>query len=514
VKETNGMSRMNSGRCGHRTSTSHPLEIASVEGAAGRGRIGITFCPGKKQASAWSGSWDRDLCVDLDAVEKWGAAVVVTLLEQQEIEALSVERLGEEVRRGHMEWMHLPIRDVSVPGPEFEEEWRSAGESLRARLRCGFDVVVHCKGGLGRAGTIAARLMVELGRAPAEAIRAVREVRPGALETAAQVDHVMKLAKVPEPLPSRERDAILDRAKGALLGLAVGDAVGTTLEFKARDTYPPLTDMVGGGPFGLRPGEWTDDTSMALALADSLLHDPDLDERDLMRRFSAWRAKGTYSSNGRCFDIGMTVGAALTRFAQTGNPIAGSRDPHHAGNGSLMRLAPVAIRHWRRPEKLRDVAARQSATTHGAAEAVNACMAYAELLAEAIAGESKANVLRPRENRFRGRVGTIIAGSWRGKRRCSISSSGYVCHSLEAAIWCVARTDTFRDAVLLAANLGGDADTTAAIAGQLAGALYGVGGIPDTWLRRLSWEKSILQIAGRLADGDDEGESRDIQLLS
>lgn len=136
---------------------------------------------------------------------------------------------------------------------------------------------------------------------------------------------------------------VRDRARGALLGLAAGDAVGTTLEFRSRDSYEPLTDMIGGGPFELKPGEWTDDTSMALALADSLAVTGEFEAEDLMQRFVRWWREGEYSVTGQCFDIGITTSRALARFEGDGNPYAGSRDPGAAGNGSLMRLAPVAI---------------------------------------------------------------------------------------------------------------------------------------------------------------------------
>jgi ADP-ribosyl-[dinitrogen reductase] hydrolase len=131
---------------------------------------------------------------------------------------------------------------------------------------------------------------------------------------------------------------------------------------------------------------------------------------------------------------------------------------------------------------------------------VDACVAYAEILSEAIAGVPRSAVLAPRQNEHRGAINSIVAGSWRGKRRDEIASSGYVAHSLEAALWCVGRTSTFRDAVLLAANLGGDADTTAAIAGQLAGALYGTSAIPQDWLERLAWQKRIADTAASLFD--------------
>ena len=295
---------------------------------------------------------------------------------------------------------------------------------------------------------------------------------------------------------------IADRAIGALLGLAVGDAVGTTLEFQERDTYEPQTDMVGGGPFDLDAGQWTDDTSMALALADSLDGADDLDERDLLRRFVEWRDQGTNSCVGFCFDIGTATNQALNRWEKSGDPHSGSTDSQSAGNGSLMRLAPVAIRFWKDRIKLRDVAARQSKTTHAAPEAVAACVAFAEMLADAIEGRSRSDVLRIRPEAYAGRIGEIMKGSWRGKKRDQIRASGYVAHTLEAAIWSVGEAEDYRSTVLIAANLGEDADTTAAVAGQLAGALYGASGIPVSWVSRLAWSDRIRNKAFSLLSLD------------
>jgi ADP-ribosyl-[dinitrogen reductase] hydrolase len=481
-----------------RTSHSHPLQIAEVSPAPGMGLIGLTLCPGKHQSWGLTGAWARDLALDLGAVANWNAAIVVTLVEPDELERLKVPGLGEAVRNRHMEWLHLPIRDRGVPGEAFELAWVEAGERLRDRLRAGFNVLVHCMGGLGRAGTIASRLLVELGWSPEDAIRAVRKVRPGALETDEQEDLVYGCIAVPEAQPNQSITAVGERATGALLGLAVGDALGTTLEFSARDGRERIHDMVGGGPFKLEPGQWTDDTSMALALADSLIACDRLDECDLMTRFVSWMDEGAYSSNGRCFDVGITVGAALNRFKATAHPIAGSDNPYSAGNGSLMRLAPVAIRYWDDESKRRDAAARQSRTTHAAPEAVDACVAFADVLAAAIAGKPRSDVLASTTGSWASRISEIMGGSWRGKRRDDIQSSGYVVHSLEAALWCVARTGSFEEAVLLAANLGGDADTTAAIAGQLAGALYGYQAIPRLWFGKLTAQGMIVGMARRL----------------
>lgn len=484
-----------------RTSASHPLEIAAVRPRPGMGHVGITFCPGKHQRRAATGGWARDLALDLDAIAAWGAVAVVSLIEDHELRTLQVPALGTEVAARGMDWLHLPIVDVSVPGAAFEAAWAQAGEGLRARLRSGFSVLLHCKGGLGRAGTVAARLLFELGVAPSEAIAQVRAARPGSIETREQEAHVLAQREIPEPQPAATAEAIRDRAVGCLLGLAVGDALGTTLEFKPRDTYPPHVDMIGGGPFKLRPGEWTDDTSMALALADSLLADPNLDEADLMGRFVDWHEQGDYSSTGVRFDIGITTRQALARFQRTGDPIAGSADRKTAGNGSLMRLAPVAVRWWHDRARLRDVAARQSRTTHAAPEAVDGCVAFAELLADAIEGAPRSEVMQRRtdlkgaERSLSGAIGPILAGSWRGKARAKVRSSGYVAHTLEAALWSVGASGTFREAVLRGANLGDDSDTTGAVTGQLAGALYGASGIPEVWRARVTWGSRITAMA-------------------
>lgn len=477
------------------TSQSHPLQIAAVQAAPGFGLIGITFCPGKKQPNAASGAWDRDLGIDLDAVREWGAAAIVTLVENHELATLKVSDIGNATRQRHMTWHHLPIQDVSTPTADFEAAWANIGEGLRARLRDGFNVLVHCKGGLGRAGTIAARLMIELGVAPSEAEKVVKAARPNAIETDEQLTYALAHGAVPEAVPDTSAEAIRDRATGTLLGLAVGDAVGTTLEFKARDTYPLLVDMVGGGPFKLKAGQWTDDTAMALALADSLFERDDLDEADLLRRFVQWHEEGVYSCTGSCFDIGITTRQALARWAKTGNIHAGSTAPDTAGNGSLMRLAPVAVRFWQDRERLRDVAARQSKTTHGAPEAVDACIAYAEALADAIQGRPRSEVMRDRLEPYAGAIATIMAGSWRGKARKDVRSSGYVAHALEASLWSVGRTGDFEEAILVAVNLGDDADTTGAITGQLAGAIYGASGIPRRWVERVAWADRIKLMA-------------------
>jgi ADP-ribosyl-[dinitrogen reductase] hydrolase len=299
-------------------------------------------------------------------------------------------------------------------------------------------------------------------------------------------------------------DGPIDRSRGCLLGLAIGDAVGTTVEFAPRGSFAPLIDMVGGGPFGLRPGEWTDDTSMALCLATSLVECGGFDPVDQMQRYCRWRDEGYLSSNGRCFDIGNTVSAGLDRFSRTGNAFAGSRDPSSAGNGSIMRLAPVPIAYHRDEADVVHFCEESSRTTHGAEECVVACRLLGVALCRLLAGEGR-DVLRclPLERTMSEPLASIARGDYASKDRASIRSSGYVVHTLEAALWAFNATSSFEDAVLCAANLGEDADTVAAVCGQIAGAHYGLSGIPASWRERVACRDEILELADRLRTSMD-----------
>jgi ADP-ribosyl-[dinitrogen reductase] hydrolase len=294
-----------------------------------------------------------------------------------------------------------------------------------------------------------------------------------------------------------------DRAIGAFIGLAVGDALGTTIEFKARDSHPPITGMVGGGPFHLRPGEWTDDTSMALCLAESLVaNQGEIVPKDLADRFVRWWKQGENSVTGRCFDIGSTTSSALQSFVRTGRP-EGNADPHLTGNGGIMRLAPVAI--WARGDaaKAARLARAQSNVTHAAPECLDAADALARVLTAGINGRGQESLRAGADAGAKApKVKAIADGSWRAKTRSDIRSSGYVVDTLEAALWAVAKSATFEEAVLKAVNLGDDADTVGAVTGQVAGAIWGYSAIPEPWTQCLAWSRRLCVIAERLWDGE------------
>ncbi|MGD9947653.1 MAG: ADP-ribosylglycohydrolase family protein [Desulfobulbus sp.] len=301
--------------------------------------------------------------------------------------------------------------------------------------------------------------------------------------------------------------ALQQRYLGCLLGLAIGDAVGTTVEFKPPGTFPLVEDMVGGGPFGLNPGEWTDDTSMALCLAESLLTCKGFDANDQMDRYIRWWKKGYLSSNGRCFDIGNTVSRALQKYLANGDPFAGSCEENAAGNGCLMRLAPVPLFFAANPENAIMQSAESSRTTHGARACLDACRYFAGLILGAVQGISKDMLLAPRYTPVVGlwdkmplchEIDEVAGGSFKRKEPPQIVGSGYVVHALESALWAFHRSSTFEEGCMLAVNLGNDADTTAAIFGQIAGAYYGIDAIPQKWFDRLAHRDDIMNIVEQL----------------
>ncbi len=284
-----------------------------------------------------------------------------------------------------------------------------------------------------------------------------------------------------------------DRIRGSLLGLAVGDAVGTTVEFQPPGSFEPVTDMVGGGPFSLPAGAWTDDTSMALCLAESLAQRRGFDPVDQLTRYLRWYREGYWSSTGRCFDIGNATRAALERFERTGEPYPGDAAPQAAGNGPLMKLAPVVLAFADRPEDAVHFAGESARTTHGAPEARDACRYFACLLLEALDGAPV-----PPPAGLHPKVAEVAAGSFKVRTPPQIRGGGYVVDALEAALWALHSTSTFEAGVLAAVNLGDDADTTAAIFGQLGGAIYGLSGIPPHWRDRVLMREEILALADAL----------------
>jgi ADP-ribosylglycohydrolase len=304
-----------------------------------------------------------------------------------------------------------------------------------------------------------------------------------------------------------------DRRRGALIGLAVGDALGAAVEFQRPGSFPPVTGYRAGGPHGLKPGEWTDDTSMALALAHSMAA-VGWDLNDQASRYVEWWQTGKYSVNGRCFDIGITIRFALGRFLANKNALtSGDSSERASGNGCIMRLAPVPIRYAQLyPEKLDELsrlAEESSLPTHASEQCRSACRYLATVLAALINGEDRHAVLSSDWKALRildqikplhPLIQEIALGSFRQKQPPAIQGSGWVVKSLEASLWAFQDARSFEEAVLRAVNLGDDADTTGAVCGQLAGAFWGESGIPESLRAELA-RSDILEgaLAGILS---------------
>ena len=297
------------------------------------------------------------------------------------------------------------------------------------------------------------------------------------------------------------------RFRGALLGLAAGDALGTTLEFQEPGSFEPIDNMTGGGPFRLAPGQWTDDTSMTLCLAESLVEQGGFDPVDQLERYLKWCQEGYLSSTGSCFDIGGTVRTALMKFKFEREPFSGPTHEKSAGNGSIMRLAPVPLFYAADPLRAVEMSGESSRTTHGTRACIDACRYFGGLIAGAVNGAGKEELLSAHYGPDPGywekhplcpAIDEIAAGSFKEKEPPAIIGSGYVIKSLEAALWAFYKTETFKEGALLAVNLGNDADTTGAVYGQLAGACYGLEAIPEEWCRKIAFLDLILDLAEHL----------------
>ncbi len=302
--------------------------------------------------------------------------------------------------------------------------------------------------------------------------------------------------------------------KDALLGLAVGDAIGVPVEFRPRSELQshPVTGMREYGSHRQPAGTWSDDSSLAFCLAEMLCKRYDL--TDLGHRFVNWGEYAYWTAHGEVFDMGIATSQAISRLASGTLPImAGGIDEGSNGNGSLMRILPLIFYI-----KDKDIEQRFSITkdvsslTHRHMRSVIACFIYLELALELLHGQSKAAAYQAICKRIpsflewkegwnekeQAVFSRILSGNIFALSENDIRSSGYVVHTLEAAIWCLFNTTTYADAVLKAANLGEDTDTTAAVTGGLAGLLYGWQTIPADWLAVLARRSEIEQLADRL----------------
>lgn len=416
----------------------------------------------------------------------------------------------------HVTHVRKPIVDHSIPSDR--KQMIDILECVQRALSEGKCVYVHCHAGIGRTGTVVGCLLVERGLSGNEALEELNRLWQQCArskkwvyvpETDEQIEFVrqwqpataissaLSASDSPVTLPLRERFL------GALLGLAVGDALAAATYGSKPGTFQPITDLVAGNALELPLGAWTDDTAMALCLAESLLERDGFDARDQIERYTRWQREGYLSATGRCIGVTRSTSRALG-FAQWRRQVfAGSHDPLQLDPEPLSRIAPVVMYFFSSPAQVLEFAADASRVTCQAPMVLDACRLFSAILLEALAGGSKARILNP-PGFVAGaapnpRIRYLLQGGYRKRRPEQIRAGSTVGEALEAALWAFDRTASFRAAVLLTANLGEQSDVPTAICGALAGAYYGVEAIPPQWCKVLIKKEFIEQLALRLA---------------
>ncbi len=300
---------------------------------------------------------------------------------------------------------------------------------------------------------------------------------------------------------------LMDKYSGSLFGLAIGDAIGSSVEFMTPGSFSQINDMVGGGYYNLNPGEWTDDTSMALCLADSLISKQGFDSYDQLCRYLRWMEEGYLSSRDKSFGIGRTTMQALQSFKKNPRSYCGLKKNDSSGNGSLMRLAPVPLAFARNPELAIKMSGCSSKTTHQTKVCIQACEYFGGLIVGALHSESKETLLSPdymkkysywNLKKIDGKLIKVIEGSFKDNNPPQIESTGYVIKSLESTLWAFYNTNSFNEGLIKVVNLGNDSDTVGAIFGQLAGAYYGEKNILQKWIASVKYSKLIRKMAEHL----------------
>ncbi len=412
-----------------------------------------------------------------------------------------------------------PIRDHDIPsGPEMTEILAL----IEGALRSGRRVYVHCRAGVGRTGTVMGCLLVERGLSGDAALDELNRVWrqcaraavwPSVPETEDQIRYVR--AWVPRAVlgaggggaaervaGAPARTAVLRaRFLGALVGLATGDALAAPTEQCQPGTFAPVTGLTGGGRFDLPPGAWTDDTSMALCLADSLLACGGFNARDQIDRYLHWRQEGYLSATGECIGLRESVARALAAAQWRRQPFPGSHEPRQQDPEPLSRIAPVAMFAFPSLEETMRLAVDATRITCQAAAVVEVCRVFAAMLHVALTGGGKEEILAPAELQAeagRPRVRSLLLGRYRRKQSRQVHTGSTTVEALEAALWAFDRTSTFEDGALLVANLGGNSDVAGAVYGQLAGVYYSVAGIPAEWRIVLSQLELLESLADQL----------------
>jgi ADP-ribosylglycohydrolase/protein-tyrosine phosphatase len=449
-----------------------------------------------------------------------GVTCFIDLTQPDELEPY------EHLLPADIDYMRKPVRDHGIPARR--DHMSDIQMCIDHALRIGRLVYVHCRAGIGRTGMTVGCFLVERGLAPPEALEELNRVWqqskrsaawPHVPETDEQTQFVLEWkAQVASSLKQRvggaaepERDPLMDtgtlaaarnlrdRFLGALIGLAVGDALAAATQFRKPGTFTAVGDLLGGGPFDLPRGAWSDDTAMALCLAESLLEANGFDPRDQVERYRRWQQQGHLSATGQCLGITAGTAKALAQAQWRRQLFSGSHDPNQLDPEVLSRVAPAVMFYFSNPADAVTFASEQSRTTCQAPGALEACKLLGAWLVGSLAGQSKSALLAPPPElldigSLRSGAASIAVSAGTG----AAPQAGNVIEALAAAVWAFRSTDNFRDGALKAANLGANSDVVTAVYGQLAGAYYGIGAIPATWRTSLASADLIEAFADRL----------------
>ncbi len=437
-------------------------------------------------------------------------------------------------------YLRRPIRDQQVP--RRVAQMRRIQDEIASALAAGHKVYVHCRAGIGRTGTVAGCFLVEQGRDGEQALSELnllwteqcaraaswptipqtreqasyvcewtprRALSARARRAAALAPAMTSVAsgEILDTLAFTDRDLapvrqLRERFQGALQGLAVGDALAAATQFRRAGSFAPVGDLLGGGPFDLPRGAWSDDTAMALCLAESLIERSGFDAADQLARYTRWQREGYLSATGQCLGITAASARALAAAQWRGRPLSESGDPAALESESLSRVAPIVLHFFARPEEAVALAADAARLTTHSPLVLDACRLLAAMLHAALRGESRERVLAPDRAVFgahplREPVAAILTRGLGAKYEPPAADGGALA-VLELARACLAGSANFREGALRAVNLGGDSDVIGAVYGQLAGAHYGLAGIPRAWRQALSQSELIVELGDGL----------------
>ena len=479
--------------------------------------------PGRLLAGEYPASASRaDTLFRLNKLLTAGVTCFLDLTEPGELAPYDAMLSSAKAASGLLiAYERKPIPDHSIPPSP--EVMAGIHEAIDRALAAGHCVYLHCRAGIGRTGTVLGCYFVHRGMLPDAALdhvnalwRANQRSRswPHTPETDEQYEYVLNWRAdraAPKAAPSGAPDlgaarVVRDRYLGAMLGLAAGDALGAAVQYCAPGSFAPLGDLLGGGPFEMPRGGWTDETAMALCLAESLIERGGFDAADQVARYVRWQREGYLSSTGHCVGITATVARALATAQWSGKRFAGSHDPARNDKDALTRVAPTVLYFLAEPAAAIEYATEAARITDQSPLVLDACRYFAALLVSALQGATRQQVLNPdervqalwSERPLKPAIAAIAAGSYRRKAPPDITGGGGVVEALEAVLWALERSQSFREGALLAVNLGLDSDVTGALYGQLGGALYGVSAIPGGWRKALLKHDLIEQITDRL----------------